>query len=264
MGLLQILDKAPKAYDLSALKKLVVGGSAVPRSMIMAFEERHNLNVVQAWGMTETTPLGTVANLTSELTQASIEEQYDYRAKAGMPAPLVEIRARGDEGLVPWDGKTMGELEVRGPWVAKAYYNRPDAADRFTDDGWFCTGDIASIDDRGYVKIEDRTKDLVKSGGEWISSVDLENIIMSHPAVAEAAVIAVRHPKWDERPLAVVVLKDGEDATSEDLKSYVADKVAKWWIPDAFEFVNEIPKTSVGKFKKTALREQFADYTLGE
>ena len=180
----------------------------------------------------------------------------------GTPTPLVEIRARGDEGLIEWDGKAMGELEVRGAWIASAYYNRPDAADRFTEDGWFKTGDIVSIDEIGYVKIQDRTKDLVKSGGEWISSVDLENAIMGHPAVAEAAVIAIPHPKWDERPLAAVVLKEGQSVTGDEIKAYLEYHVAKWWIPDAVEFIDEVPKTSVGKFKKTELRDMFKGYTF--
>lgn len=261
MGILQELEKNADKYDISALKTLVVGGSAVPMSMIKAFD-KFGLEIVQAWGMTEMTPLGTVSRLKTDLLEADDETKYEYRAKQGVAAPLVEVRARGDEGLVPWDGKQMGELEVRGPWIAKAYYNRPDAEDRFTEDGWFKTGDIVTIDELGYVKIQDRTKDLVKSGGEWISSVDLENLIMGHPDVAEAAVIAIPHPKWDERPLAAVVKKDGANLTADDLREYLSDKVAKWWIPDAFEFIDEIPKTSVGKFRKTALREQFEGYQL--
>ena len=214
--------------------------------------------------MTETSPLGSVSVLNAELKGLSADEQYEYRAMQGTPIPLVEIRARGDEGLVPWDGQAMGELEVRGPWVSSAYYNRPDASDRFTDDGWFKTGDIVTIDEIGYIKIQDRSKDLVKSGGEWISSVDLENAIMGHPAVAEAAVIAIPHPKWDERPLAAVVLKEGQSATEDEIKQFLVDKVAKWWIPDAIEFIDEVPKTSVGKFKKTELREMFKDYTFAK
>lgn len=264
LGILNLLDQDPKAYDVSSVRKMIIGGSAAPVTMIEAFQERHNLTLVQAWGMTELTPLGTVSNLPSALKDASPQDQYAYRAKQGTPVPLVEIRARGDEGLVPWDGLAMGELEVRGPWVLSAYYNRPDAADRFTEDGWFKTGDIVSIEASGCVKIQDRSKDLVKSGGEWISSVDLEGHIMGHPDVAEAAVIAIPHPRWDERPLAVVVRKDGVEVTADDLREHLASKVAKWWIPDAFEFVDEIPKTSVGKFKKLALREQFKGYTFPE
>ena len=260
-GILANLDANPDKYKLQ-IRKMIVGGSAVPVSLMKAFEERHGLTIIQAWGMTELSPIGTISNMSSDIRKMDKDTQYEYRAMQGTPAPLVEIRARGDEGLVPWDGKTMGELEVRGVWIASAYYNRPDAADRFTDDGWFKTGDIVTIDEIGYVKIQDRTKDLVKSGGEWISSVDLENAIMGHPAVAEAAVIAIPHPKWDERPLAAVVLKQGQTATADDIKNYLAEHVAKWWVPDAVEFIDEVPKTSVGKFKKTALREMFKDYTF--
>ncbi len=170
----------------------------------------------------------------------------------------MEIRARGEQGLVPWDGRTMGELEVRGPWIASAYHDAPEAADRWTEDGWFRTGDIATIEPGGYVEIQDRAKDVIKSGGEWISSVALENALMGHPAVAEAAVIAIPDPKWDERPLAVVVLRQGAEATTDELRAFLAPRFAKWWLPDRFEFVEEIPKTAVGKFRKTALRERFA------
>lgn len=262
-ALLQFLDDHPRSYDLSALRAVVVGGSAAPLTMIEAFEQRHGLHVVHAWGMTETTPMGTVAVLPSDLKTAGKAEQYACRAKQGRPAPLVEIRARRTEGLVPWDGHTMGELEVRGAWVARAYYGDEKVSDdRFTSDGWFRTGDIVTIDARGFIDIQDRAKDLVKSGGEWISSVTLENALMEHPAVAEAAVIAVPHPRWDERPLAVVVLKPGQAVTGEELRTFIEPRFAKWWLPDAFEFVQEIPRTSVGKFKKSALKEQFKDYAL--
>jgi fatty-acyl-CoA synthase len=261
LGLLQLLDQNPGAYDLR-LRTLIVGGQAAPRSMIEAFQERHGLTVLHAWGMTEMAPLGTVSRLTGDLREASPEEQYAYRAKQGQPAPFIEIRARGDGGFVPWDGATMGELEVRGPWVASAYHNSTDENDRFTDDGWLRTGDMVTIDPRGYVEITDRTKDVIKSGGEWISSVALENALMGHPAVAEAAVIAVPHPKWGERPLAVVVLKEGHTATAQELLSYLERDFARWWIPDGVEFVTEIPRTSVGKFRKSALRERFRDYAV--
>jgi fatty-acyl-CoA synthase len=178
---------------------------------------------------------------------------------AGIPLPFVELRGRLGESEIPWDGETMGELEVRGPWVAAGYYDTPEQADRWTADGWFRTGDIVSIDPRGYVQIKDRSKDVIKSGGEWISSVDLENALMAHPAVAEAAVIAVPDPKWAERPLAVVVLREGAAATPDELRAFLAPGFAKWWLPERFEFIAEIPKTSVGKFRKTALREMFAD-----
>jgi len=204
-------------------------------------------------------PLGTLGNVPSTMRSAPADTQYAYRAKQGIPMPLVEIRARANEGIVPWDGRTMGELEVRGPWIASQYFNVHGADDRFTDDGWFRTGDIVTIAPDGCIEIADRSKDLVKSGGEWISSVALETALMGHPAVAEAAVIAVPHPKWDERPLAAVVLKPGHKVTADDLLEYLAPHFAKWWLPDVIEFVSEIPRTSVGKFKKTALREQFKD-----
>ncbi len=263
LGLLQTLDADPKAYDLSTMRKLIVGGAAVPESMIRGFQERHGLSIVQAWGMTETAPLGTVANLTLGMTSESQDVQYALRARQGTPAPFVEIRARGDNGLVSWDGTSMGELEVRGPWVASAYYDAPDSGDRFTDDGWFKTGDIVSIDGHGFVEIRDRSKDLIKSGGEWISSVALENALMGHPAVAEAAVVAAPHPKWQECPVAVVVVKPGQSVSAEDLKTHIAAGFPRWWLPHVIEFVTDIPRTSAGKVQKSALREKFSNWTGG-
>jgi fatty-acyl-CoA synthase len=262
LGLLQLLDRHPDAYDLSSLRQMRVGGSAAPEWMIRGFQQRHGLRVVHGWGMTETSPVGTVAPLPSELREAPEDEQYRYRAKQGFPMPLVEIRIRGEEGIAPWDGESMGELEIRGPWVASEYYDSPESSEKFTEDGWLRTGDISTIDQRGYMEIKDRAKDLIKSGGEWISSVALENTLMQHEAVAEAAVIAVSHPKWQERPLAVVVRKEGASATQEELISYLEPRFARWWLPDAVEFVEEIPKTSVGKFKKSELRERFAQRAL--
>jgi fatty-acyl-CoA synthase len=262
LGLLQLLDRHPDAYDLSSLRQMNVGGSAAPEWMIRGFQQRHGLRVVHGWGMTETSPVGTVAPLPSELREAPEDEQYRYRAKQGFPMPLVEIRIRGEEGIAPWDGESMGELEIRGPWVASEYYDSPESSEKFTEDGWLRTGDISTIDQRGYMEIKDRAKDLIKSGGEWISSVALENTLMQHEAVAEAAVIAVSHPKWQERPLAVVVRKEGASATQEELISYLEPRFARWWLPDAVEFVEEIPKTSVGKFKKSELRERFAQKAL--
>ncbi len=257
LGVLQELDKNPGAHDLSALRAIAIGGAAAPVSMIRAYQERHGVSIVHAWGMTELTPLGTIGNLPSDLRGASAVDRYRYRSKQGTPLPFVEIRARTEQGLVPWDGQTMGELEVRGPWVASSYYNTEGADARFTHDGWFKTGDIVTIDARGCIEIADREKDLVKSGGEWISSVALENALMGHPAVAEAAVIAVPHPKWDERPLAVVVLRPGQSACYEELCAHLEPNFARWWLPDAVEFATEIPRTSAGKFKKSVLREQF-------
>jgi len=264
MGVLQFLDANPGKYDLSPIRAMYVGGAAVPQTMIEAFEKRHGLKIFQAWGMTEMAPLGSVAHYSPAQAEASDEVKFAYRAKQGRPAPFVEIRARNEDGLVAWDGKTMGELEVRGPWIASAYYNRPDSADRFTDDGWFMTGDIVTIDHDATIQLQDRSKDLIKSGGEWISSVALECALMGHPAVAEAAVIPVASQKWSERPLAAVVLKPGASASPADLKAFLAPQFAKFWLPDAFEFVEAIPRTSAGKFKKSALRERFKDYRLAE
>jgi fatty-acyl-CoA synthase len=259
LGILAMLDADPERYDLSRMKGMLVGGSAAPRAMIAGFKQRHGLNVVHGWGMTETSPVASTAQLPGELASTDEDTQFDYIAMQGMPLPLVELRHRDDDGkILPWDGESMGELEIRGPWVAGGYYNTPEQADRWTDDGWFKTGDIVSMHPRGFIQIKDRSKDVIKSGGEWISSVELENALMAHPAIAEAAVIAVPDAKWDERPHAAVVLRDGHTATADDLRGFLAPNFAKWWLPDRFEFIQEIPKTSVGKFRKTELREMFA------
>ncbi|MBI2824621.1 MAG: long-chain fatty acid--CoA ligase [Planctomycetia bacterium] len=260
LGILQILDKDPKAFDLTSLRAMVVGGSAAPPSMIQGFQERHNLKIVHAWGMTELCPMGTVANLPAGLDGASQKEQYAFRAKQGRPVPMVELRGRNENGIIPWDGQAMGELEVRGPWIAAGYYECPEGAASFTDDGWFRTGDIVAIFPDGCIQLQDRAKDVIKSGGEWISSVQLENALMGHPAVAEAAVIPVEHPKWAERPLAVVVLKQDQQASPEELIEFLTPHFAKWWLPDAVEFASEIPRTSAGKFLKSALRDRYRDY----
>jgi fatty-acyl-CoA synthase len=264
MGVLQYLDLNPGVFDLSSIRAMFVGGSAVPRALIEAFERRYGLRIIQAWGMTEMAPLGTTGHLPSALADATDDLKFQFRAKQGRPSAFVEIRARNEDGLVPWDGKTMGELEVRGPWVVSAYYNRTDSDDRFTNDGWFRTGDIATIDADATIQIQDRSKDLIKSGGEWISSVALECALMGHPAVAEAAVIPVTSAKWSERPLAAVVLKPGASASPAELREFLAPHFAKFWLPDAFEFVDAIPRTSAGKFKKSELRDRFKDYQLAE
>jgi fatty-acyl-CoA synthase len=264
MGVLQYLEANPGKFDLSAIRAMYVGGSAVPQAMIETFENKYGLKIYQAWGMTEMAPLGTVAHCPPSLDGAPDHVKFACRAKQGRPAPFVEIRARNEDGLVAWDGQTMGELEVRGPWIASAYYNRPDSADRFTDDGWFRTGDIVTIDRDATIQVQDRTKDLIKSGGEWISSVALECALMGHPAVAEAAVIPVASLKWSERPLAAVVLKPGAAASADELKAFLAPNFSKFWLPDLFAFVDAIPRTSAGKFKKSALREQFKDYRAAE
>jgi fatty-acyl-CoA synthase len=259
LGILQLLDANPGRWDLSRMKGMLVGGAAAPRAMIAGFKERHDLKVCHGWGMTEISPVGSFAALPGELSAADAETQFDYLAMHGLPLPLVELRARDEAGNeIPHDGEAMAELEVRGPWVASAYYEAPEEAWRWTEDRWFKTGDIVSFDPRGFIQIKDRSKDVIKSGGEWISSVELENALMAHPAVAEAAVIAIPDEKWQERPLAAVVLKEGASATAAELREFLAPQFAKWWLPDRIEFVAEIPKTAVGKFRKTALRAQFA------
>jgi fatty-acyl-CoA synthase len=259
LGILALLDANPGKWDLSLMKGMLVGGSAAPRAMIAGFKQRHGLNVVHGWGMTETSPVASTSQLPGELGDADEDTQFDYIAMQGRPLPLVELRNRDVEGnILPWDGESMGELEVRGPWVAAGYYDTPDQAERWTEDGWFKTGDVVSMHPRGFIMIKDRSKDVIKSGGEWISSVELENALMAHPAIAEAAVIAIPDVKWDERPLAAVVLREGQTATAEELRAFLEPNFAKWWLPDRYEFVAEIPKTSVGKFRKTELREIFA------
>lgn len=259
MGILDLLDKYPNRWHLVPGMRMLIGGSAVPETLIRGFD-RHDLQVVQGWGMTETSPIGSVSVVKKSLDDRPEKERYEIRAKQGFALPFVELRGMGDGGEIPWDGKAVGELQVRGPWVAASYYRMPEAADRWTDDGWFRTGDVASIDPEGYVKIVDRTKDLIKSGGEWISSVDLENALMAHPAVKEAAVIAMANEKWGERPLAVVVTREGKNVTADELRAFLEPNFAKWWLPDAIVFAKEIPRTATGKFSKLTLREQYANY----
>jgi fatty-acyl-CoA synthase len=265
LGVLAALEKAPDRWKFSWPVRIVIGGSAPPERLMRALD-KHNLHILHLWGMTETTPLATVGKLKRHMSDWTLDQQYEVRTKQGWPTPFIELRVMRPEGLegksveAPRDGNTPGELEVRGPWVAASYYKSPDQAHRWTEDGWFKTGDIATMDDEGFIKIVDRAKDLVKSGGEWISSVDIENMLMGHPAVKEAAVVGVPHPKWQERPLAAVVLKDGAQATAEELRAFLAKSFAKWQLPDSFVFLDALPRTSVGKFKKIALREQFANW----
>ncbi|MFQ5340214.1 MAG: long-chain fatty acid--CoA ligase [Anaerolineae bacterium] len=262
IGLYHLLQR--ERYDISSLRTMPVGGSAAPRSLIEGFEKEFGVPITHAWGMTEMTPLGTVSKLKSHMESWPEEERFAVRAKQGIPAPFVDIRAVDEAGNeVPWDGKSYGELQVRGPWIASSYYNDPRTADAFQD-GWFRTGDVVTIDPEGYMQIVDRTKDLVKSGGEWISTVELENAIMAHPKVMEAAVIAISHPRWQERPLACVVpTEDAKDSiTKEEIIDALREQVASWWLPDDVVFLDSLPKTSVGKFDKKVLREQFADYVL--
>ena len=258
MAILEALDQEPERWDLRSLERVNLGGAAIPTSLIAGLD-RHGMTIIQGWGMTETSPLGTVCRLPADLEDADAADRHEYRARAGTPIPLIEIRARNDDGaLIPWDDEALGELEIRGPWVA-ASYHRGTGADKFTDDGWFRTGDVVRINVRGCMRICDRAKDLVKSGGEWISSVDLENELMTHTAVAEAAVIAIPDDKWGERPLAAVVLRDGMDATPQELREHLGSEFAKWQLPDRIEFIGAIPRTATGKFKKTALREHFVE-----
>ena len=250
--------------DLSALTKVMGGGSAIPKALSEAWRASIGVPIVQGWGMTETSPVGSMSVLRSEYDDSSDDERADVRATAGLALVGVEMRIVDTETheQLPWDDQATGELEVRGPWVARQYYRTDEPGEQFTADGWLRTGDVASISPLGYLRLVDRTKDLVKSGGEWISSVELENEIMGHPGVAEAAVIAARHPKWMERPLACVVLEPGAELSAEQLLTYLKQRLPAWQVPDAVVFIDEVPKTSVGKFSKKALREKYADHLL--
>ncbi len=254
-----------KGRDTSHLRATICGGSAVPRALSEAYKDAIGIPILQGWGMTETSPLASVGRVKSYLADSLDEDELaDLRASIGNISIGVDFRVQdpATEQAVPWDGESRGELQVTGPWIAREYYNDDRSPESFTADGYLKTGDVATIDAEGYLRIVDRTKDVVKSGGEWISSVELENEIMGHPAVAEAAVIGVKHPKWSERPLACVVVKPGEELTKEELLTYLDGRVAKWWLPDDVVFIDEVPKTSVGKFSKKTLRDQFADYAL--
>jgi fatty-acyl-CoA synthase len=254
-----ILEKEPQ-WDISSIRCIPIGGSAAPKSLLEQFDKKYGAFMLHAWGMTEMSPLGTVCRPRSYTDSAPEEERYNIRAKQGALVAGVDMRIVDDAGKVqPWDGKSVGEIQVRGPWITSGYYNNPAGAAQFTEDGWFRTGDVATIDPEGYVQITDRTKDLIKSGGEWISSVDLETTIMGHPKVLEAAVIAVPHEKWQERPLACVVPKPEfkGSLTAQEILDYLTPRVAKWWLPDEVTFIEAVPKTSVGKFDKKVLRERF-------
>ncbi len=252
-----LLEQEPH-WDISSIRCIPIGGSAAPRSLLETFDRKYGAPMLHAWGMTEMTPLGTISRVKSYLESLPEDERYAYRAKQGYPAAGVELRIVDEAGAVqPWDGVAMGEIQVRGPWVIRAYYDSPESADRFTADGWFRTGDVATVDPEGYVQITDRTKDLIKSGGEWISSIDVETMIMGHPKVLEAAVIAVPHPKWVERPLACVVPKPGVTLEPREIVDYLRPRLAKWALPDEVVLIDAVPKTSVGKFDKKVLRERF-------
>jgi len=261
LALLQYAEAAGKRLD--KLQRTIIGGAAVPRAMIEAFRDKHGVEARQAWGMTETSPLGVANSPKAGMPEMTPDEQLDLASKAGRGVYGCELRIVDDEGNeLPWDGEAYGPLQVRGPWICSDYYKLDGAGGAHTDDGWFDTGDVATIDPEGYMAITDRTKDVIKSGGEWISSIELENTIMGHPAVAEAAVVGVAHPKWTERPLLIVVKAEGVDVTAAELLAWYEGKVAKWWIPTDVEFVTELPHTATGKIKKIELRKQFADYQL--
>jgi fatty-acyl-CoA synthase len=255
--MLQLLESDPARHKLEPGMKMLVGGASVPEALIRAFA-KHGAEIRQGWGMTETSPVGSIAYLKPELQGASEDEKFRRFASAGVPVPLMDIRLAGEDGSeMPWDGKAVGEIQVRGPFITGSYHNVPVEPEKFTADGWLRTGDVAAIDTHGYIRITDRTKDLIKSGGEWISSVDMENLLMAHPAVMEAAVIAVPDPKWSERPLACVVLKAGKQASADELRAHLAQKFIKWQLPERVEFLDAIPRTSTGKFWKVKLREMF-------
>ena len=258
LSMIQAYEAQPGRWKLPAGMRSLVGGAAVPESLIRAYARR-GITILQGWGMTETSPVATIAYLKPGFEDQ--DEQFRRKATAGIPIPLVDLRIVGERGVAPWDGKSVGEVQVHGPFITGGYHGVDDRS-RVSEDGWLRTGDVACVDPQGYVRITDRTKDLIKSGGEWISSVDLENALMAHPAVAEAAVIAIAHEKWGERPLACVVLKPGKSAAPAELDAVLAPHFAKWQLPDAYEFVAEIPRTSTGKFWKAKLRERYATYRL--
>lgn len=258
--LLQHLQKT--GAKLPHLKRVIIGGSAAPRSMIEAFEKDYEVQVFHAWGMTEMSPIGTLGTLKSGMAALSLEDRLDIKVKQGRPPYTVEMKITDDEGNeLPWDGKAFGHLLVRGPGVVKAYL-KSEGGDPLDADGWFDTGDVATIDPLGYMQITDRAKDVIKSGGEWISTIELENLAVGHPDVAEAAVIGIAHPKWDERPLLVIVPAEGKSPTKDEILRFMDGKIAKWWMPDDVTFVEEIPHTATGKIQKLTLREQFRGYKL--
>ncbi|MGG0719237.1 long-chain fatty acid--CoA ligase [Robertmurraya massiliosenegalensis] len=253
LGLLKELEE--NEYDISSLRAVLCGGSAAPKSVIRAFEQKYNIPFMHGYGMTETSPLAVISTLKSYQEELSYEERLDIRAKQGILVPGLEMKIVGQNGEVTWNGQEMGELALRGPWIASEYYNDERTAEAFSD-GWLYTGDVVTVDEEGFIKLVDRTKDLIKSGGEWISSVDLENALMAHETVFEAAVVAVPHEQWQERPVACVVLRDNTEVTKEELLEFLKPQFAKWWLPDDVLFLDEIPKTSVGKFLKRALRDK--------
>lgn len=260
---LMLLDHLEKTgAKLPYLERVVIGGSACPRAMTQKFEDNYDVRVIHAWGMTEMSPLGSLCSLKPDYAKLEGEARLDIQQKQGHPPFGVEMKITDDNGKdLPWDGKTFGRLKVRGASVARAYF-KGDGGDILDDQGFFDTGDVATMDQHGYMQITDRSKDVIKSGGEWISSIELENLAVGHPKVAEAAVIGIRHPKWGERPLLVVVMKKGEKATKSEILDFMTGKIAKWWMPDDVAFIDEIPHTATGKIQKMALRDIFKDYVL--
>jgi fatty-acyl-CoA synthase len=258
LGIQQYLAAHPEA-DTSSMEKFLCGGSAVPRSMIDWYWRNRGIRVLQGWGMTETNPVASVAILKPGMEEWDFERQLDVMESAGLPIPGLQVKIVDEDGdELPHDGEAFGELLIRGPWIAAEYYRDPRSPQSFVD-GWLRTGDVCKITPDGYVRITDRAKDVIKSGGEWISTIELENTLMAHPAVAEAAVVGVKHEKWQERPIALAVLAPDADATEEDLLAFLAERVAKWWLPDRVVFVESIPKTGTGKFDKKVVRDQYAD-----
>lgn len=258
LNVVDCLEKHPGRWKLPTMR-VIVGGAAPPLALIRKLEH-YGIKLQQGWGLTESSPQATTNQLKAYMNSWPTERKQEMQGKAGIPVPLVDVRVVNESGEVARDGKTMGEVQLRGPWVASSYYNLPAEKDKWTGDGWFRTGDVGVIDADGYLAIADRTKDLIKSGGEWISSVDLENALVAHPAVREAAVIAVPHPRWQERPIAVVVAKDGIGPSGEELRQFLSDKFAKWQLPDAFIFVDQLPHTSTGKLLKAELRRRYQDW----
>jgi len=258
LGLLQYL----KEHDirLDSVENVVIGGSAAPISMIQSFDKDHGAFVMHAWGMTEMSPIGTICAYTREMDDLTKEERYAIQQKQGRPVFGVQLKIIDDEGnTLPNDGAAYGRLMVKGPWIIERYFKAENTA---LEDGWFDTGDVATLDQQGYMKIVDRNKDVIKSGGEWISSIELENAAVGHPAVQEACVIGIRHPKWDERPLLLVIKQKGQDASKDDIIAHLSDKVAKWWLPNDVVFVDELPHTATGKLLKINLRDSFSDHYL--